>query len=182
MPAYKSRSSDQTWQLYGGRLLVTAPATVVVTPKPDDPNPLNAELAMRLDIVSGRLACVQLCVESLPGGPPITSDILRTIPVSRLVAEAAEWAGIVIEPNKAGRYNLLDYSGFAWPPADFASDGPTDEALDHAARVYAFCMASGLNPNAELLKRYGIPKPTASRWISTARRRGILVDTHRRNG
>lgn len=181
MPAYSSASTEQMWQLYGGRLLVFSPATVTVTPKPGESDPLEVRVTMKLEVVDGRLSCTQLCAEPMPGGAPITSESFRGIAVARLVAGAAENAGLVVEPNKNGNYNVLG-GGFNWPPADFAKDGATDEALDHLARMYAFCMASGLNPNSEILRRYNIPKSTTTRWIATARRRGILVDQHRKFG
>lgn len=181
MPSYSSATTDQMWQLYEGRLLVTAPATVTITPTPGERDPLEVRVSMKLDVVDGRLACTQLCAEPMPGGASITSESFRGIAVARLVAEAAEHAGLVIEPNKDGKYNVLG-GGFSWPPEDFAKDGATDEALDHLSRMYAFCMASGLNPNSEIHRRYGIPKSTTTRWISTARKRGILVDKHRKLG
>ncbi|WP_159842379.1 hypothetical protein [Nocardia sp. CY41] len=181
MPAYSTSSTDQGWLLYGGRLFAAAPATVVAQPKPDDEDPWEVKVEMRLDIQDGRLVCTKLSAEQLPDGPPVTLDNIRRIPVARIVAAAADEFGLITERKPGGGYSLMS-TGFDWPADDFAKNGPTPDALEDITRVYAFCMASGLSPNAELLKRYGIPKPTTSRWISTARRRGILVDEHRRIG
>ena len=159
-------------ELYGGRIEAQAPIVGKLSPMQSDEDPLECEVTLTLDIEAGQLVCTKLDAAQLPGGPPITAELIRRIPVARLAAELAVYGGMVRERGGEVRQ-------FHWPASDFMDDGPTDRALDEIARVFAFCMASGRGVTTELTQRYGIPKGTSSRWIATARRKGILVDEHR---
>lgn len=175
------RSSGR-WLLYGGRILASVPATATITPIDGDVDPLDFVVKMDIDIVTGRLACVSLTAERLPGGPPISSEALRRVPVAEYVMAAAAYgAEILLEriPAEDGSYRLAQ---FAPPPPGFADAGMTDEALEQVARLYAWAQATGRKATGILLSDYGMPRPTATRWIQTARRRGILRDEHVRTG
>lgn len=178
MPRFQIASpiGAHSWELYGRRLLAGVPATVTVTPRPDDEDPINFTVTMELDVVDGQLMCTALQVARSADGPPVTSEHLRRIPVGQWTADAAEKIAVQ-EIGEGGRVHA-----FVWPPDDFAKDGPTPEALEHIARVYAFCMASGQAPTAVLKQRFHLSRQTSSRWIATARRRGILVEEHRQIG
>jgi hypothetical protein len=58
----------------------------------------------------------------------------------------------------------------------------TDEALEQFARLYAITQVTGGKPSGVLLKDYGMPRATSSRWLATARRRRILIEDHHRVG
>ncbi len=161
------------WSLYGGRVHASVPARVEVTPRDTDVDPYNYTVRMVLDIVDGELHCVELCTVQRRGGPLITSENVRRFPVASYVEFAAHKMRLVAESDSGS-------PDFAWPPLDFAEQGMTDAALEHVARVYAWCMAVGLKPSGELHKRYGLARPTTSRWLATARRRRILVEGHER--
>jgi hypothetical protein len=185
MPRYQTseivRSSGR-WLLYGGRMMSSVPARTTVTPTADDVDPLDFKVVMDIDILDGRLGCVALTAQRLPDGPPITSESLRRVPVAEYVMFAAE-AGheILLERivDSDGSERLVKFDP---PPADFAEHGMTDDALEQVARVYAWAQATGRKATGVLLHDYGMPRPTATRWIQTARRRGILRDEHRRTG
>ncbi len=172
--------STGRWLLYGGRILASVPAGATFTPSTNDVDPLDFEVRIEIDIVGGRLACVSLTAERLPDGPPITSEGLRRVPVAEYVVSAAEHGvEILFEriPQPDGSYELAKFS----PPArDFADAGMTEEALEQVARTYAWAQATGRKATGILLNDYGMPRPTATRWIQTARRRGILRDDHQR--
>lgn len=171
---YSDSAGRGNWRLYGGRIFAATPARLKVSPSESDLEPLELTADLELDIVDGRLACTSVTVSRLEGGPPVTSERLRRIPIAQWVSWAAEDIAIreIVSDSKTRRFD--------WPPAEFALDGPTPEALEQVARVYAYCMATGRAPTQELATRYGITKQTGSRWIATARRRGILVDEHQR--
>ncbi len=173
--------STGRWSLYGGRMVASVPAGVTFVPSANDVDPLDFVVRMVIDIVDGRLACVSLTAERLPDGPPITSEGLRRVRVAEYVVFAAERASteILLEriPAADGSYALAKFSP---PPRDFAKAGMTDEALEQMARVYAWAQATGRKATGILLNDYGMPRPTATRWIQAARRRGILRDEHRR--
>lgn len=161
-------------------MLASVPATVTFTPDEADSDPLDFAVRMEIDIVDGRLSCVSLTTERLAEGPPITSEGLRRVPVAEYVMGAARYGReILLEriPDSGGTYRLAEFKP---PPPDFARDGMTDDALEQVARLYAWAQATGRKATGVLLKDYGMPRPTATRWIQTARRRGILRDDHQR--
>ena len=174
------RSSGR-WLLYGGRMLANVPATATFVPTEDDVDPLDFVVKVDIDIVDGRLACVGLTAERLgDDGPPITSEGLRRIPVAEYVLTAAAHGDeILLEriPQPDGSYRPARFEA---PPGDFAEGGMTAEALEQVARLYAWAQATGQKATGILLNNYGMTRPTASRWIQTARRRGILRDDHQR--
>ncbi len=145
--------------------------TLVVT------GPLECQIVMTVDIVDGRLACTSLTAERLDDGSPVISgELLRRIPVATYVRLAALDTRFVLLERVEGRLREVD----EMPPKDFAKKGMTDEALDQFARLYALIQVSGGKPSGILLNDYGMPRATFSRWLATARRRGILVEEHER--
>jgi len=168
------------WSLYGGRLFAQVPARIAATSTKDDIEPLEHHVEMEIDVVDGRLACTELRAVRTKDGPPITSDHLRRIPVGSWVERAAEELLIVQAIESGANGKSSSSIDFTWPPADFAKDGPTEDALEAISQIYAFCMATGRKPIAVLTREYGLTKQTASRWVATAKRRGILVEVHRK--
>ncbi|MDP9458992.1 MAG: hypothetical protein M3Q22_01655 [Actinomycetota bacterium] len=185
MPNFQTHEivrSSGRWLLYGGRMLASVPARATVTPSAGDVDPLDFVVNMDIDIVGGRLACVSLTADRLTDGPPITSEGLRRVPVAEYVmCAAAAGLEILLEriPQEDGSHRLAKFQP---PPTDFADHGMTDDALEQVARVYAWAQATGRKATGILLNDYGMSRPTATRWIQTARRRGILRDEHRRMG
>jgi hypothetical protein len=172
--------STGAWLLYGGRIRANVPATATFTPSANDTDPLDFIVEMELDIVAGRLACTRLAAHQMDEGQPITSEGLRRVPVAEYVATAAAYGTeILLEriPESDGSHRLAQ---FAPPPRDFLAAGMSDQALEQVARIYAWAQATGRKATGILLNDYGMPRPTATRWIQTARRRGILSDDHRR--
>jgi hypothetical protein len=168
------------WELYGGRLVARVPAKVTFTPRPDDRDPLDFRVVMVVDIFGGRLVCASLTAERLnEDSPGITGEDLRRIPVASYVQFAAARMRVLQECTRVDD-DTVKLTDVRQPPADFAKDGMTDEALEQIARIYAAVQAVGGKPSGVLLSVYGMPRATSSRWLSVARRRGILVEEHRR--
>lgn len=170
--------SDGSWELYGGRVLVNVPATATISPEPGDADPLDFVVVMELDVVAGRLACVSLTAERFEEGPPITSEALRRVPVAEYAANAALLTRGILRERVRQPDGSVEEARFELPDPSFAKGGMTDEALEQVARIYAMAQAMGQKPTGILLHNYGMPRPTATRWIQTARRRGILRDEH----
>lgn len=184
MPRFQTHKGPvpgEGWLLYGGRLRANVPASFTVTPDPKvDADPLDFTVVIGLDIVSGRLACVSLTADRLKEGPPITSEGLRRVPVAEYVMGAVAVNGWLLHERISQPDGSHVYTQFKPPPRNFAEAGMTDEALEQVARIYVFAQATGRKATGILLNDYGMPRPTATRWIQTARRRGILRDEHRR--
>ncbi|WP_338856643.1 hypothetical protein WDY80_02350 [Gordonia hongkongensis] len=163
---------DQIWEMYGGRILAKLGRVNLTR----DGYVYTIQPTMH----DGKLACEKLTIErETLEGQPVSSDAIRA-------AKVPQWLGAVVDSliyEPAGP----DWSGGErWvarhtrPPQGFADDGPTDEALELLAQHYAWLMVQGRKPSGEFLRDYGMPRSTSSKWISLARKRGILVDEHRR--
>ncbi|MDP9459406.1 MAG: hypothetical protein M3Q22_03860 [Actinomycetota bacterium] len=178
MPNFFTRQGPgHGWHLYGGRLQANVPVEVTLTPADGDTDPLECRVVMTVDIVDGRLACTSLTTDRLDDHSPVISgELLRRIPVATYLRLAALDTRFVLLERVEGR--LREVEGM--PPKDFAKKGMTDEALDQFARLYALIQVSGGKPSGVLLNDYGMPRATFSRWLATARRRGILVEDHQR--
>jgi hypothetical protein len=158
----------------GGMFRATVPTTVRFTPKPTDPDPLEHVVVLELDVRGGRLICTSCTVEADPKGPPVTADALRRIPVGHYIRQAANSDDfLVMEVDPADRATMRP---FARPAPDFAAGGMSDEVLREVARVYHWALVTGEPPLGVLEREYGVPRGKASRWIATARRRGLIKD------
>lgn len=170
--AYEIRmggDGHQVWWMYGGRILADL-----------------GEVRRRQDgflyiiqptMLDGRLVCGRLVIERLkPESPAVSSEAVRAVNVSKWLGELTDSLIAESFPNRDSHWTKRHTP----PPADFAKDGPTDEALDVMAQHYAWLMVQGRKPSGEFLRDYGMPRSTSSKWISLARKRGILVDEHRR--
>lgn len=155
----------------------TVPATVRVLPDANDVEPLDHVVVMELDVVDGRLVCTRCTVEMGDNRQGVTAEALRRIPVGRYLREAAAahpFTVLEVDPNNADETMVFDP-----PPANFADEGMTEEVLRQVARLYHWALATGDAPLGLLERDYGIPRGKASRWISTARRRGYVKDAPR---
>lgn len=182
---FSSEPASSGWSLYGGRFWVPAPALLTLFGEEWDSGPMDFVASLTINVIGGRLVCTEFnaSIEEIrhPGWTPvkeITSEGLRRVPIAQWVELAArEWGYVkVLRELEPGKYELDE---FEMPPSDFAKDGMTDDALEFASQIYAFCLATGQKPTGVLQREFGLPRPTASRWIATARRRGILTDDHR---
>lgn len=163
---------DQMWEMYGGRILVT------IGPLDVWENGFHYHVVPTME--KGALVCDSLTIDRLDAkgervGPPISTDAIRGADVSKWLQSAVE--SYVAEPVPG----TDDWTRrHKWPPDDFADHGPTDEALDQLAQQYAWLRVQGRRPSGVFLEMYGIPRPRTTKWIAAARKRGILVDEHRR--
>lgn len=134
-------------------LVTRLPALVAIAPSETDIEPLPCSVEMLLDLdARGRLR-VRHC---LVLGDEVTTELIRRIPVG-LWAKAAVTTLRLVE----------DVDG-PLPSVVSVKD------LDGVARVCRWAWATGHTPLGILDRNYGVTKTTASRWISTARRRSLL--------
>ncbi len=160
---------QQLWRMYGNRIL--APLGEVTTIED------GIRYIIRPTMIDGRLACEKLTIERVDSGsPPVSSEAIRAANVSKWLADLTDSLIAEPVPGEPGAWTQRHTP----PPVDFAKDGPTDQALDVMAQHYAWLMVQGRKPSGEFLRDYGMPRSTSSKWISLARKRGILVDEHRR--
>lgn len=105
-----------------------------------------------------------------PGGPPITGELIRKIPVQRIVKVAARIAS-----------GTLDESGEVTPLRFTDADierlvkaGASDETLLAVAQIYATASLIGDPQAKNVAGVLGIPLSTAGYWIRRAKDRGFL--------
>ncbi len=114
-----------------------------------------------------RFVCESLRCRRRPGEDPVTTEGLREIPVARLLRIAAE--RLLAGPD--GKDKMRP----AFPRV--LEDGPTNDALLHVAGMYRLAQACGEPPTKAVEDRFNLARSTAGRWISMARRKGLLSPT-----
>jgi hypothetical protein len=127
------------------------------------------EVKLIIDAEYGDVPFVRsVTILSLPEGPPVTTESLRSIPVARLKHRCI---GILprpgLEPLSATRATQL------------RDEGPSDEVLDLVSRVYRNAVFAGERPLIAIERFFtdagaDLPRSTAGRWVALARARGFL--------
>lgn len=155
---------------------VRAPARSEVRFTPDaDDDAVPFEVRMVIAYDGDRFHVNELCCHQVDGGPPVTGEAIRTLPVARLMGEAAAHVFNVEATGAPDRSVKVTPLG-AFGPSDVA-DGPTDEALRKVATVYQLHHACGLPPTKAVEVVFELPRSTAGRWVGMARERGLLGPT-----
>lgn len=149
MPTYSLEDSGCT---AFGSLHTRLPALVTVRPSETDADPLPCEVDISLDLDAGRLVARSCLVRD----SEVTTELFRRIPVGRWLREAVAELRLVEDV-----------------------DGPLPDDVSSSdllavARIYRWANATGDAPLGLLERRYGVSRSRGSRWITTARRRGLL--------
>jgi hypothetical protein len=134
---------------------------------------ISDQVEVEADVVlEGRRYVVEsLTIHRLPGGPPVTGELIRTIPVQQVVKLGVAGA---VETERHGK---------RWPagselPKDLLrrlrADGPTDATLSLVGQIYVVAELTGDPPAKNVSSVLGIPQPTANNWIRRAKDRGHI--------
>lgn len=130
------------------------------------------DLTVTVVFAGGRYECEELCVRRQSGGDPVTGEAVRSIPMAGIIRHAV-WQMLMRTSTTPEGAHAASPLGWEIPP-DLAAGGPTDDALRLVARVYKISQALGQPPTQSVQKDLGLPRSTAGRWISLARKRGLL--------
>lgn len=130
-------------------------------------------------VLEGRRYAVQeLRILRRDDGPPITSELIRGIPVAMLIRGAV--SNLVdlriAQPSPKGTTSHT-VGGVLLTPDDrvrLVEAGPTDETLLWVARIYVMATLAGDPPAKSVKETLDIPTSTAGYWIRRAKDRGIL--------
>ena len=137
---------------------------------------VELELAFEGD---GPYVCREVRVRQRAGGPPVTGEAIRAVPVGRLTNEVITEAVFSGAPGAAAVPLLLRHD--EEQKLRMRVDGPTDANLKQVAAVYRFAMLIGAGPTQTVSDVFGLPRSTAGRWVAMARdpKRGFLGETER---
>lgn len=140
---------------------------------------------LRADLVNGEPRITGIRLEPREGTPKrdavLTANRLRTFPVTALAAAAYHWSHLS-PATIADLVDALTASGEALAAQPRRKGrGPITTAAD-VAQVYARARLQGEAPRAAVCAQLGISSRTADRYISEARRRGLLPPYDNREG
>lgn len=133
---------------------------------------------LRADLVNGEPRITGVRIEPTADANPrdavLTANRLRTLPVATLAAPAYHWANL-----KPGTVTDLVEALTGSAQAVAAKPrrkghGPVTTAED-VATLYARARLHGEAPRAAVCRQLGISSRTADRYISEARRKGLLA-------
>jgi hypothetical protein len=153
---------------------------------------IPADIAAVLVLDGRRYVVEELRITRQDDGPPITSELIRKIPVHAIIRSTASLA-VELRPARAfdGRPDLQlavlragiedmivrTVEDLALSPDDrkrLVAAGPTDETLLWVARVYILAELAGDPPAKVVRETFGVPTSTAGYWIRRAKDRKIL--------
>lgn len=123
---------------------------------------------------AGRFECVSVTVERREGGPAVTTEALRGIPVASLVKQVGASSVLVVSHVSEHELAADDKSLTDEMVQRFKQSGPTDEVLWWVAYVYRLALAIGSPPTKLVAEWMELPRSTAGRWVAAARDRGFL--------
>ena len=160
----------------------SAVVRVPVRSKRDRPD-LPYALELVADLEDGRAVCTELVVRRRKGGPPVTAEGLRRLPVARLVREeiAHSPLGGTLRPNPKGGHVVEPFSDAAAEELDRTLAGrPKRKREDRAVRLqrvadtYRMALAAVEPPSLAVRDREGVSAEHARRLVSQARDAGFL--------
>lgn len=143
---------------------------------------LACDVSMIVVAHEGRLACGELTLRQRPGGPAITSSLLRAAVVDSYIAEVRRHPGPLVSEH----VETFPDGSMAFEPAGpealetFAATQKirrsTSDLLPKVAAAYRDALNSphASAPTAAVAKRLGYSRGHASRLLSQARDAGLL--------
>jgi hypothetical protein len=141
------------------------PVAGVVTVAASGPD-LPCDVELRAELERGTYVVTELRCTRRQGGPEVTGEVIRTVPVARILHAGALKANKLFGPHA--------------DPAALKAQGPTEESLRVVAQVYRMAHLVRDNPTQAVSSALGLPHSTAARWVVQARRAGFLGPAERR--
>lgn len=146
----------------------------------------GVDLAARVTFHTGRAVLSELRVSQREGGPTVTGELLRAIPVKTLISRALRhsWNEYAVrtgplDPARSGP-DAPTPIFVAWGLLDVVDRdrmreaGPTEETLRWAALIYRVALLLGEPPTKSVAGAFEIAGSTAGQWVAAARSRGFL--------
>jgi hypothetical protein len=153
---------------------VVRPATIATKARVPDP---IVRVEIEFDHDQHRYVCDQVTVH------PGTTEVLRQVPVERLMVEELAKAGLMPTVTTVGvtdSVGLSDGGSRTLEPwgrsvaEEVIEHGPTDQALRWVAHLYRWGFAVSYGGTKAVEELLGLPRSTAGRWVEMAREAGYL--------
>ncbi|MDQ3464937.1 MAG: hypothetical protein M3500_09655 [Actinomycetota bacterium] len=129
----------------------------------------DVEVGIAFD--GSRYVVQRIAVQQRDGGPPVTTESLRDIPVAGLLRTLMPSLLWKLTEHPDGSSTLSELDGWS---EDTTRHGPTDEALGLVAQIYRMAYICGDRPTKAVEDNLNLPRSTAGRWVALARERGFL--------
>lgn len=142
-----------------------------------DPEELPYDIDIEVELEEGRFNCVDLRCSRRRGGPPVTTELMRKLPVVGLTRMVAHEYVVHREKSSKGTTKISPYN---WNAAAAAAEGPTDKTLQAVAVAYKFAYACWWPPTQYVATQFELPRSTAAKWVTMARQAGYLAETRER--
>lgn len=123
----------------------------------------------------GRLVCQELTVRQRDGGPPVTSEAIRSMPVATLMRHAG--LNSLLTANHSSNGDSTSFSPFELTSETaerLRALGPARESLEWVARIYRLALVLREPPTRTVETTFRLPRSTAGRWVALAREQGLL--------
>ncbi len=171
----------EKWKKVGPRLWINERMGVMGHRLPSG-HAANVHVMVR----DGRLVAEEVSVRVVDSeSGPVTGEVLRTVPVASLVRECEGMVWVGDEPpaddisDEAFLESIWAHTFSNEVAARLAANGPTQETLEAVAQVYQLAYLVGAHPTQAVEGRFRLPRSTAGRWVSLARKRGFLGEAPR---
>lgn len=145
----------------GGGLFLPIGARIEAT----DMNELDYDVTLDVELTDGRYECVDLTCSRRPGGPPVTTNGIRSIPIGRLIEQGIAPYVLHSTPNPHAE------GEWVVSPA-----GYSDDELVKVAAIYRLAYACGLPPTTAVANALGVTQSVAGNRVMKARRKEGLLD------
>lgn len=133
---------------------------------------LDVIVELDLEVDEGRLVVQRFTAERRTGGPPVTIDVLKAMPLVGLISRAAA-AGLLGGLVRSQRVRGATYKVTPVSRHDLEELSPEEGA----AVVYRGALFVGLPPTATVAEVLGLSHDVAAKRVQAARRAGLLEPT-----
>lgn len=129
------------------------------------------DLDLQFDVDDGRLVVTSLCARQRAGGPPVTIDFLKSLPLVRFATTSVlgDLGGLVQIESRGPRDHTVS-------SADVDDLSALSE-VERAAVVYRAAYFFGLPPTAKVAEVLGVSHAVAAKRVQAGRRAGLLEPT-----
>ncbi|MDQ3103705.1 MAG: hypothetical protein M3Q87_00505 [Actinomycetota bacterium] len=131
------------------------------------------DVAVEVVPEGGRLVAQEVRVHRRDGGPAVTGEAIRSVPVAALTKQAARHVLTFVQKDGYTEWTPTQQLTAA-DVAAIQEAGPTTASLRWVAYLYRLGLVMGDPPTRTVEKALELPRSTAGRWVALARERGFL--------